>query len=59
MQAIIRHQKERISNLKAQLVYVQNALTHELEPWERKEYLAVEEQYKNEITNLQCAIEGC
>jgi hypothetical protein len=56
MSIIITHQEEKLEALKGQLAYVNEALAHELENWERKEYLVIKSEYETQIEQLQSVI---
>ena len=54
---LIADQVERQESLKGQLAYVEDALTHDLEAWERKEYTGLKEQYESQIDEIEAHIE--
>lgn len=49
--------EKKLSDLKGQLEYVENALKSDLEEWERKEFLQSQKQYQNDIQNQEKHIE--
>ena len=56
MSIIIKHQEEKLTSLRGQKTYVEDALTHDLENWERKEYQATLNTINDDITATSSAI---
>jgi len=59
MSIIIKHQEQRLQDIKGQLNYVTTTLREHgktMEAWERKEYEQVAEGYKNDIAQIEQAL---
>lgn len=59
MSIIIKHQQTRLAELKGQLNYVTTVLNESidtLEPWETKEYQALQRDYTQQANELEGAI---
>ena len=54
---MINELKNRLKSLEGQMEYTIFALSHDLENWERKEYLTLKSEYEKEIKNENIRIE--
>jgi len=59
MNFILNQHIEKLESLKGQLSYTKEALTNNLQNWERKEYETIKAEYIQEIKDLEDHIELC
>lgn len=52
-----QYQQERLTSLKGQLKYTKDALSQDLEPWERREFEMMVAEYQKDISELEACLE--